>query len=95
MDRRIISDILPVKIRIKRPEVATFEHSNRRTFDLRISKYNNLRRRRNKEKGISNLDGVHHVTTLARATVSRFGHGNVASRGNVTHVAALACLDLN
>jgi len=25
---------------------------------------------------------------LARATVSRVGRGNVASRGNVTHVAA-------
>ncbi len=29
------------------------------------------------------------MTTLTRATVSRVGHGNVASRGNVTHVATL------
>ena len=38
--------------------------------------------------------GVHHVTTSTRATVSRVGRGNVASRGNVTHVAALACLGI-
>ena len=30
------------------------------------------------------------VTTLSRATVSRVGRGNVASRGNGTHVATLS-----